>query len=142
MVKLIEFLFNIKAAYRLYIKTENRNDILDSIRVKFNSYGFDDGRYDGAKDVSGDPLRDAGTAIRLIKRYNLDLHIGMSYGDCRCVLEKTNWQNPLNKDIDSYDYGTFTLINPDDVESIYAFGFTVQEAVAKCLINARIAGVI
>ena len=141
-MKFLKFILNLKQAYKLYFATKERDTELDSLLTTFRQYSFNDGRYSFTTCVLGNPLKDAGTAVRLIQHYGLELHIGMGYVDCRAVLPKSKWQNPINRSISSFDYGTFTPMNPDEVEDIVGFGRTVNEAVVKCLINAKIASII
>lgn len=128
--------------WRVYKRYTARQKELDNIAAEFNDLNFSDGRYDGCTNILGDPLRDVGVAIRLAKKYKIEFHIGMSYGDCRAVISKDNWEHPINPHSD-FRRGRFRVDEPiDEIQDIVAFGFTINEAVCKCLILAKNAGVI
>jgi hypothetical protein len=128
--------------WRVYKSQVERDKELDEIAVRFLSMGFNDGRCPKCPGVLGDPVRSSGLAIRLIEVYKLDLAIGTTYNQCRIVLKRENWQHPIDP-TSNYMNGRFLANEPiDEIQDIYAFGFTLNEAVCKCLILARKAGVI
>ena len=141
MAKWLEFLRNIKQAHKLYFATKERDAELFNLFSTFLSYKFDYSVVSGCKSCFS-PLRHTGICIQLIHNYGIELHKGLSSSDCRAVLPKSKWQYPINKDVRSFKYGTFMEMNPDEVQDIVGFGRTVNEAVCKCLINAKVAGVI
>lgn len=135
--RIFRFLRNIKRAYNIYNHRIYIDKRLEEIRKEFYKFDFDDGLT--GNGILGDPLRDIGTAIRLIKHYKMDLHVGTCYGDCRAVITKENWINPISGPLE----GRFTTNeNIKEVDSIYGVGPSVNEAVCKCLIFAKIARVI
>jgi hypothetical protein len=137
MNKLLRFLFDIKRAYFIYNRRLDTDKRLDEIRQEFDKYDFTDGLKGGG--ILGDPLRDSGTILRLVRHYGIDLYVGTCYGDCRAVIEKKHWKNAISGPL----IGRFLVYeHPDSVDDIYAFGRTVNEAVCKCLICAKTAGVI
>lgn len=97
---------------------------------------------DFLNNVPGNPALDVGSALQLATKYKLELIKGTCYGDCRAILDKCNWQHELDECICSFDYGTFMHKLPEEVGSIYAFGHSVQEAVCRCLLNCKTAGVL
>lgn len=83
-----------------------------------------------------------GTAGRYITKYGLTVGCGTCYNDVRVDLPKDKWHHPLNGNIPTGHYGTWYDMNWEEVQSIYGYGSTLNEAVYKCLLNARTAGVI
>lgn len=141
MVKWLEFIRNIKFAYKLYFDTKRRDAELFDLFSAFLSYDFSYTVIGGCK-VCFSPFRYVGICVQLIHNYGIELHKGLSSSDCRAVLPKSKWQYSINKDVCSFKYGTFMEMNPGEVQDIVGFGKTINEAVCKCLINAKIAGVI
>jgi len=106
-----------------------REEKLDDIEIAH--YGYRD----------GEPFL-IGSIIEMARFYNLDFHLGTCYGDCQAVLERKHWKKPINKNICSFNYGTWIYKNPDEVEYINAYSNTMPVAILECLLNARVAGVI
>jgi len=91
----------------------------------------------------GSPAHDIGIALEMADQFGVEIHRGMCYADCRASIPKERWKYPLNTEIKSGRYGSFLEEqDPDEIESIYGYGGDVPEAVSRCLIHARIAGVI
>lgn len=80
----------------------------------------------------------------LIKKYGIS--ITFTARGLTAVLPKNKWAYPLNKEIPAGDYGSFFADCSDEEKeellSILGGGFSLKEAVFKCVLNARTAGVI
>ena len=83
-----------------------------------------------------------GSLMEMANHYHLQFAIGTSYGDCRAVLNKENWLYPISVKVPSTAYGTFYEVESSEIEDITGFGRTIDLAIMRCLLNARIAGVI
>jgi len=117
---------------------EKQKDIVerDLLTVQLLQLGFKWNLGDG-------PAFDVGTALQLAEEYHIELHIGTCYSQCRAVLECQYWQSGITIGVKSAQFGSFCENQPhDEIEAICAFGFDVKTAICKCLVNARIAGVI
>lgn len=113
-------------------------------RVAFARSTLAQMKREGLVDSSfvGNPAEHIGSTMKLATRWHLTLVKGTCYGDCKAILHENCWLKPVNRHIPSWVYGTFTLKEPDDVHEICGFGHSVQQAVCKCLLNAKTAGVI
>jgi hypothetical protein len=96
-----------------------------------------------AFDVSETTNRviDIGWALEFAKQYKVNLHGDDLMKVCADISEKGS-VNPINPGVSQFSYGVFTEKPVEEIEAIFAFADTVEEAVCKCLINARKAGVI
>ena len=87
----------------------------------------------------GDPTEHIGTALILAREYGIELWCGTSHSEARAVLPREKWISEPDPDVSPWDYGAFLNTPP---ESIYAFHRCPQVAICRCLINAKIAGVL
>ena len=83
-----------------------------------------------------------GSLIEMANHYHLQFAIGTCYGDCRAVLNKEYWLYPISDKVPATAYGTFYEIVFSEIANITGFGNTIELAIMRCLLNARIAGVI
>ena len=87
-----------------------------------------------------------GTAIKIANYYGIVFGIGMTYSGCRALLPREKWQRELNLSVPSGNYGTLygdtTIEKKKELENIIGMGNNIREAVCKCLIYARNAGVL
>lgn len=98
----------------------------------------------GFRCTAYNPGESVTAAIRLMEEYGMGLTTGIA--SYIIFLPKEKWERELNLDVPAGQYGSFFK----DIEtkakkgkqSIDGMGFTIQEAVCKCLINARNAGVL
>jgi hypothetical protein len=99
--------------------------------------------FEGKEGLSiySNPTKDLGDAINWAKKYNLELFGKTAFNIC-ADLDKKFWKSKINPTICQWAYGRLLQQPLDEINSINGFGRSVQEAVCRCLINARIAGVI
>lgn len=117
-------------------EASERKEYLFSLRNFLSSEGI-------VADGPGNPTLDIGQALRLADKYGVELHVGMTYADCRAVLPRSRWAGEILAGVRSEHFGAFLANEPhEQIDSIYAFSHEVPEAICKCLRNARIAGVI
>lgn len=90
----------------------------------------------------GEIYTDVGKAIEVAKQYGIEFYIGTCYSQCRAVLPKSSWKNQIDDNVCPFNYGTFIHKPVWAIDSISGFGSNVCHAVTRCLINARVAGVI
>lgn len=87
-----------------------------------------------------------GTAIKLANHYGIVFGIGMTHWGCRALLPRDKWQRELNLTIPAGNYGSFfqdiPIEDKENMEYIIGIGNNIREAVCKCLIYARNAGVL
>ncbi len=140
--QMIRFVKNIQLAYRVFNRwTEQKaNNELLGITIRnlglANISSINSG-------INGNVGVDIGSTIKLMNYYNVKLHIGTSFGECRAILNKEDWQYPIDKDRRSSEFGSFFANQPHDkIDYIAGFGATVGEATCKCLINCKTAGVL
>lgn len=121
-----------------------RRELEDKQKIdRLNQAMLQAGFIQGGRFSYPSPAIHIGLAIEMAENFGIEIHIGTCYGDCRAVLPKEKWRYSLNTSVKSGSFGTFLAdMNPKDIHEIYAFGSTVQEAVCKCLLNCRTAGVI
>lgn len=129
----------IKKILELYFKNEEQSKYADGMDKKINVLGFVDGKTAG---ILGSPMRDIGTALRLIEHYKLEMNVGTCYGDCVVYLDRQNWKYPLDEAVSQFSYGVWRERKHDDISSIYAYSSSLNDAICKCLINCRQAGVL
>lgn len=141
--KLLFFTKNIKTAYKLFfgwLDQARTNEVVDA---KIRELGFLTPR-DESAGIIGSPSCDVGTALRLASRWGVQLAAGTaSNSQCHALLRKDMWQGLIDPDKKSGEFGGFFADTPhDEIDHIYGFGHTVNEAVCRCLINCKTAGVL
>lgn len=110
----------------------------EALERELASLGFD------TRGIYTNPLRGIGAALQIAAQYGITVHRGTCHGDCRASLPMMAWKNSLPTDVDE------SIINPwihgrtkpEDVEEISTWGLNVEEAVARMLINGRLARII
>ena len=125
-------------AWKFYQEAKRKDECIIDLYTKLVSVGILEMDTPRATDWG----LGEGTAGRYIAKYGLLIRGGVGFGDIRADLPQGQWQKALNPNVSSFDYGTFTLQNPNDVKTIYGYGLTLREAVYRCLLNAHTAGVI
>lgn len=89
------------------------------------------------------PASHIGAAMQLANYYSLEFDIGTTMYDCRAILWREKWQREINKNISLESLAFFTIPKTyDEIESIQGISDRIEVAICKCLIQARIAGVI
>lgn len=140
-LKLLKFMLSSdeiwEAVYRTIVSL---NAVDHEIRVEFDNDSFLVNY--GDRIILGNPLVHTGTALRLAKNFNIKLSAGTSFGDCRADINKEDFLCSINPHVDQFSYGVWHKKPVEEIDSIYAYGTTVNEAVVKCLVFARRAGVI
>lgn len=89
-----------------------------------------------------DPTIYIGSALKLADHYHLTLHRGLDFGHCIASLPREQWRSSIPGGTDPWLYCDFVKRDPESILCINGWGETVQEAVCKCLVRARKAGVI
>lgn len=136
--QVIKFVKNIRFVYIAFNGWTEQKAINELLGITVKNLGFLNNR-----NVYGNVGVNIGSAIKLMNQYNVKLHIGTSFGECRAVLNKENWQHPIDKSRRSGEFGSFWGSQPhNEINCISGFGATVGEAVCKCLINCKTAGVL
>lgn len=141
--KLLLFARNIKTVYKLFFDWLDQARTNEAVDAKIRELGFTDGRHKDHGGILGSPICDPGTAVKLMTHYNIKLSIGTSYGNCRANLSRQYWQHPIDPNKKPGEFGAFFADTPhDEIDDIYGFGRTVNEAICRCLINCKTAGVL
>lgn len=87
-----------------------------------------------------------GTAIKVANYYGIVFGIGMTHSGCRALLPREKWRRELNLAVQAGNYGSFfqdiSIEEKKEMEYIIGIGNNIREAVCKCLIYARNAGVL
>ncbi len=138
--QMIRFVKNIQLAYRVFNKWVEQKANNELLGVTIKDLGFLDR---SNLYIYGNVGVSIGSTIKLMNYYNVKLHVGTSFGECRATLDKGNWQYPIDKNRQSSEFGSFFADQPhNEINCISGFGATVGEAVCKCLINCKTAGVL
>jgi hypothetical protein len=84
-----------------------------------------------------------GGAIQIANQYGIEFDIGTTGWDCRAILRRSKWHNPIDRNVSLETLSFFRI--PQSYEQIQEFqGISprIEIAICKCLIIARTAGVI
>lgn len=136
--QVVKFVKNIRSIYVVFNRWIEQEAADELLGVTVKNLGFLNG-----SNVYGNVGINIGSAIKLMNHHNVKLHIGTSFGECRAVLNKEDWQYPIDKSRQSGEFGSFWANQPhNEINCISGFGTTVGEAVCKCLINCKTAGVL
>ena len=76
------------------------------------------------------------------KDLGIELHQGLSFGDCRAVLPREKWKFDNGDPDEIFLYGQFLQTKYKDVTEIQMFDTDVCFAISKCALQAKYAGVI
>lgn len=136
--QVIKFIKNIRLAYRVFNKWIEQKANNELLGTTTKSLGFLD-----SGNIYGNVGINIGSTIKLMNRYNVKLHIGTSFGECQAVLNKEDWQHPIDRSCQSGEFGSFFADRlHNEIDHTGGFGATAGEAVCKCLINCKTAGVL
>lgn len=136
--QVVKFVKNIRSIYVVFNRWIEQETADELLGVTVKDLGFLNN-----SNIYGNVGVNIGSAVELMNRYNIKLYIGTSFSECRAVLNKENWQHPIDKGRQSGEFGSFWANQPHDkINCISGFGATVGEAVCKCLINCKTAGVL
>ena len=84
-----------------------------------------------------------GTAIQIANKYGITFDVGTTRYDCRAILPRSKWENPIDKSVSLETLVFFTIPQSyDEIEDFQGISDRIEIAICKCLIQARIAGVI
>jgi len=134
MRRFFDFLRHARPAYRLWLEREAERENAIKLAKRLSDLGFTWG--------GGCPARDVSPALKLAQRYGVEFHVGLAYCDCRAVLPQSQWVRPPDPATDPFLFGIFYRQPLEQISEVVAFGFSVQEAVCKCLENAARAKVV
>lgn len=123
--------------YRKYSKIQQKKEEeLFALGARVQELGFRCTAYNPGENVTA--------AIRLMEEYGMELTTGIA--KYIVFLPKEKWERELNLNVPAGQYGSFFKDVEIEVkkkrQNIDGMGITIQEAVCKCLINARNAGVL
>lgn len=82
-----------------------------------------------------------GTAIGTARNMGIELHIGLSYGDCRAVLPRNRWTR-IPSSSAPFEPGQFIVRPIEEVTEVQALDKDLCFAVARCILAAKAGGVI
>lgn len=141
--KLLLFIRSIRIAYKLFFDWLDQARTNEVVDAKIRELGFLTPR-DESAGIIGSPSCDVGTALRLASRWGVQLAAGTaSNSQCQASLHKDMWQGLIDPDKKSGEFGGFFAdTSHDEIDSIDGYGCTINEAVCRCLINCRTAGVL
>lgn len=89
------------------------------------------------------PVVNIGNAIKEANRYGLEFNVGTAGYDCRAILPRSKWKKPIDKTVPLKMLAFFTIPQSyEEIENIQGISDRIEIAICKCLIMARIAGVI
>jgi hypothetical protein len=84
-----------------------------------------------------------GTAIKTANCYGIEFDIGTTHYDCRAILPRSKWHNEIDRTVSLETLAFFTIPKSyDEIEDFQGISDRIEIAICKCLIQARVAGVI
>lgn len=89
------------------------------------------------------PAINIGSAIREANHYGIEFDVGTTHYDCRAILPRSKWQRDINRNVSLETLAFFTVPRSyDEIEAFQGISDRIEIAICRCLIQARIAGVI
>lgn len=136
--QVVKFVKNIRSIYVVFNRWIEQETADELLGVTVKNLGFLNN-----SNVYGNVGINIGSAVELMNHYNIKLYIGTSFGECQATLNKEDWQHSIDKRRQSGEFGGYWANTPHNkINHISGFGATVGEAVCKCLINCKTAGVL
>ena len=143
-----KFVAKLREALKPYdyyaIRQEQREEELIELGQEVQRMGF--AGLSIIPEFFSNPGEYLGTAIKIANHYGIVFGLGMTHYGCRAFLPRERWQRELNLAVQAGNYGSFFQDIPieekKEMENIVAIGNDIKEAVCKCLIYARNAGVL
>ena len=137
--ELASFISEIKNAYRLWLENKQNLEEAQQVYQELKQYNL----LDEIRCLPfSNPARNIGSAIKLAKQYNVTLHSGTCYGDCRAELSKDDWIADIHPNVYVWDYCDFILKPREEIDRINAWHRNPEMAICRCLIRAKKSGVI
>jgi len=121
---------NLESAISLLKYSKRKSDEEKEIASKMKSLGLI-------------PDTRIGAAIQIANKYGITFDVGTTGYDCRAILPRSKWENPIDRSVPLETLAFFTIPQSyDKVKDFQGISDRIEIAICKCLIQARIAGVI
>jgi len=121
---------NLESAISLLKYSKRKSDEEKEIASKMKSLGLI-------------PDTRIGAAIQIANKYGITFDVGTTRYDCRAILPHSKWENPIDRNVSLETLAFFTIPQSyDEIEDFQGISDRIEIAICKCLIQARIAGVI